>query len=82
MSTVPTETSSASKPPVKPWWRDPLAIGFTLAILFACAAILSVQPKPVDPTKPAPLPGGGNFCDTPAPTKSTLERPPPLKPNP
>jgi len=56
-----------------------MAVLFGLVILLACAAIMAqgwiLPPKPVDPTKPAPLPGGGSFCDTPAPTKSTLEKP-------
>jgi hypothetical protein len=78
MLAVTTSDPSPSKP-LRPWWREPMAVLFGLVILLACAAIMAqgwiLPPKPVDPTKPAPLPGGGSFCDTPAPTKSTLEKP-------
>jgi hypothetical protein len=74
---VDAETTSAK--PTPPWWRDPTAILFSAFILLACVGILAKgwisPPKPVDPTKPETLPGGGSFCDPPAPVHSTLERP-------
>ena len=64
---------------IRPWWREPVAIAFGSFILLACAGILAqgwhAPPKPVDPTKPNPLPGGGSFCDPAPPVNSTLEKP-------
>ncbi len=72
-----TESSPAN--PARPWWREPMAMLFGSVIFLACAAILAQgwmsMAKPVDPTKPQPLPGGGSFCDPAPPVKSTLEKP-------
>ena len=69
----------------RPWWREPYAILFGSLVFLTCGGLIAqgwMLPQPgVDPTKPAVLPGGGSFCDTPVPTKSTLERPKPLKAN-
>jgi hypothetical protein len=64
---------------VLPWWREPMAIGFFSLILLASIAVMAQgwldPPAPVDPTKPAPLPGGGSFCDPAAPVQSTAVNP-------
>jgi len=70
----------------RPWWREPTAMLFGFFILLCSAAILAkgwiAPPMPVDPNKPAALPGGGSFCDPAPPVKSTLEKPPPLNSKP
>jgi hypothetical protein len=67
-----------SKPPL-PLWREPFMIGLFSFVVLASAAVLMKSPgdspKPVDPTKPTAAPGGGAFCDTPAPVQSTAYNP-------
>jgi hypothetical protein len=71
-------TNSTTRP-LLPWWREPMAIGFFAIILLASAAVMLqgwyAPPKPIDPTKPAPLPGGGSFCDPASPVQSTAFNP-------
>jgi hypothetical protein len=66
------------KPP-RPLWREPFMLGLFSLVIVASAAVMMRQPddsaRLVDPTKPAAAPGGGAFCDTPAPLKSTAYNP-------
>jgi hypothetical protein len=62
-----------------PWWREPFAIGFFALILVASGAVLLkgmyAPPRPVDASKPQPVPGGGSFCDPALPVQSTAYNP-------
>jgi hypothetical protein len=73
LSTMPAAKSNL------PWWREPIAIGLFSITILASAAVMSqgwFRPAtPIDPTKPAPLPGGGSFCDPAAPVQSTAVNP-------
>jgi len=60
-----------------PWWREPIALGIFAFVGLASLAILSEGffVKDTGPAKQSPVPGGGTFCDPPAPVQSTAYNP-------
>jgi hypothetical protein len=73
------DPSTAKAKPLLPWWREPIAIGIFSFVVLASSAVLMqgyfIHPKTTDTKKNSPIPGGGTFCDPPAPVNSTAYNP-------
>ena len=67
---------------LRPWWREPIAIGIGVVVVLASLGVLfqdrilpGHQLNPADKSALPAAGGGGGFCDIPAPVKSTAFNP-------